>query len=123
MFDARVIAASSLLLASAAIPVLADGEDATVQSRVIETAAGELVLTQEVVIEATLGDVWAAYTTSEGWEAWAATHAEVDLRAGGTIRTHYGADVRTLDDGAGGIIVVPVRSQNGINGSNTQPPT
>ena len=39
------------------------------------------------------------------------------------IRTHYGADVRTLDDGAGGIIVVPVRSQNGINRSNTQPPT
>ena len=39
------------------------------------------------------------------------------------IRTHYGAKVRILDDGAGGIIVVPVRSQEGVYVSNPNPTT
>jgi iron complex transport system ATP-binding protein len=34
------------------------------------------------------------------------------------IRAHFGADVRIFDDGFGGIVVVPVRSQE-INKSNT----
>ena len=33
------------------------------------------------------------------------------------IRAHYGADVRILDDGAGGIVVVPLRSQKGSSDS------
>jgi len=33
------------------------------------------------------------------------------------IRRHYGADVRILDDGSGGIVVVPVRSQERISES------
>jgi iron complex transport system ATP-binding protein len=37
------------------------------------------------------------------------------------IRQHYGATVRILDDGAGGIVVVPVRSQDDINASNARP--
>ncbi len=37
------------------------------------------------------------------------------------IQRHYGATVRILDDGAGGIVVVPVRSQDDINASNARP--
>jgi iron complex transport system ATP-binding protein len=37
------------------------------------------------------------------------------------IRRYYGAKVRILDDGAGGIVVVPIRSQDEINESNTWP--
>jgi iron complex transport system ATP-binding protein len=33
------------------------------------------------------------------------------------IRTHYSADVKILDDGAGGIVVVPLRSQDPMNDS------
>ena len=34
------------------------------------------------------------------------------------IRSHYGAEVKILSDGAGGIVVVPVRSQNAIDDSD-----
>lgn len=37
------------------------------------------------------------------------------------IRTHFGAGVRIFDDGFGGIVVVPVRSQDDINASNPRP--
>ena len=33
------------------------------------------------------------------------------------IRTHYSADVKILDDGSGGIVVVPLRSQEPMNDS------
>jgi iron complex transport system ATP-binding protein len=33
------------------------------------------------------------------------------------IRTHYSADVKILDDGSGGIVVVPLRSQDPMNDS------
>ena len=60
-----------------------------IRSEVRRTNAGERILVQEVWIEARVADVWEAYTTAEGWMAWAAPKAEVDLRVGGTIRTAY----------------------------------
>ena len=45
-----------------------------------------------VIIDAPVGDVWAAMTTSEGIESWMAPHAELDLRVGGKMRTNYHAD-------------------------------
>ena len=65
--------------------------DAT--SRVFETDANELILIQEVSFSAPIEDVWSAYTTEEGWRAWAAPKAEVDLRVGGTIRTAYQGEI------------------------------
>lgn len=66
-------------------------EDAT--SHVLRTDAGELVLQQETTIAAPIEDVWRAYTTVEGWTAWAAPNAEIDLRVGGTIRTAYQGEI------------------------------
>lgn len=60
-----------------------------IQHRVEVNAAGERMLVEEVIVEAPLAKVWWAYTTGPGMQAWAAPLAEVDLRAGGTIRTNY----------------------------------
>ena len=84
------------LVASAA--TLAESQNA-VRSEVIKTEAGEIVLLQTVEIETAVGKAWQAYTTSEGWMTWASPLAEVDLRTGGTIKTHYGEDAKIGDAG------------------------
>ncbi len=94
----RQVAILVLAIAAAAPGIAAIGDDA-VRSEVVKTAAGDLILSQEVVVEAPVDRVWEAYTTSRGWMAWAAPLAEVDLRAGGTIRTHYGEDAKVGDPG------------------------
>src|SRR5687768_1631355 len=43
----------------------------------------------EGFVNAPVADVWRIFTTSEGFKATGVAHAEVDLRIGGTIRTHY----------------------------------
>jgi uncharacterized protein YndB with AHSA1/START domain len=45
----------------------------------------------EGIIDAPLDAVWAAMTTKEGQEAWNVAHAEIDLKVGGKMRTHYDA--------------------------------
>ncbi|MEM8486898.1 MAG: SRPBCC domain-containing protein [Bacteroidota bacterium] len=72
-------------------------EQSEIVSRVDSTTAGELILTQEVVIHASLEEVWDAYTTEAGWAKWSAPLVSIDLRAGGIIRTNYNAE-GTLDD-------------------------
>jgi len=52
-------------------------------------ANDEDVLRHEAVVEAPPHEVWNAFTTPEGMEAWSVAHAQVDLRIGGEIRTHY----------------------------------
>lgn len=89
----------ALVIMMTLAPAAARADDGVVQSSILKTEAGELVLTQEVAIKAPVARVWEAYTTSAGWTAWAAPQAELDLRAGGTIRTHYGADARIGDPG------------------------
>ena len=46
-------------------------------------------IVSEVVVEASVETVWAAWTTGEGLRAWLAPHAEIDLRLGGLMRTNY----------------------------------
>jgi uncharacterized protein YndB with AHSA1/START domain len=43
----------------------------------------------EAVIEAPVDAVWAALTTNDGQESWNVAHAEIDLKIGGKMRTHY----------------------------------
>ena len=47
-----------------------------------------------VVVPAAATAVWAAFTTTEGYVAWAAPVAQVDFRLGGMIETSYAADAR-----------------------------
>lgn len=47
-------------------------------------------LTHTVVLAAPIDDVWQTLTTPDGWkQGFGVAHAEIDLRIGGTIRTHY----------------------------------
>jgi uncharacterized protein YndB with AHSA1/START domain len=43
----------------------------------------------EGLINAPVAEVWRIFTTPEGFKATGAAQAEVDLRLGGTIRSHY----------------------------------
>jgi uncharacterized protein YndB with AHSA1/START domain len=56
------------------------------------TEEGQLIVTETITVDAPVDRVWKAYTTSEGYAAWAAVAAEVDLQPGGTIRATYDPD-------------------------------
>jgi uncharacterized protein YndB with AHSA1/START domain len=51
----------------------------------------------EGVIDAPVEAVWAAFTTNEGQESWNVAHAEIDLKIGGLMRTHYAANGKIGD--------------------------
>jgi len=51
----------------------------------------------EGFINAPVAEVWKLFTTAEGYRTLGVARAEVDLRIGGLIRSHYGAD-GTLGD-------------------------
>jgi uncharacterized protein YndB with AHSA1/START domain len=53
------------------------------------TSAGERVLELGVDVPAPLDVVWRAFTTAEGFQAWAVKLARVDLRVGGEYETSY----------------------------------
>ena len=93
------------LLLSSGIAVAEDVKP-QIKSEILKTEAQEMVLVQEAWVDAPIAEVWRAYTTSEGWMAWAAPLADVDLRAGGTIRTHYGADAKIGDPGTNTLHIV-----------------
>ena len=52
-------------------------------------AADDPRLIHEGVVNGPLDDVWAAFTTKAGQESWMVAHAEIDLRVGGKMLTHY----------------------------------
>ena len=49
------------------------------------------------MIDAPVDAVWAALATKEGQESWNVAHAEIDLKIGGKMRTHYDAAGRIGD--------------------------
>lgn len=46
-------------------------------------------LRHDAIIDAPVDGVWAAFTTKEGLESWMVAYADIDLRVGGKMRTHY----------------------------------
>ena len=49
-------------------------------------------LVHEGIVDASLDEIWSAFTTKQGLESWMAAHADVDLKLGGKFRTHYDAN-------------------------------
>lgn len=101
-----VLTCALTLLGCAATPQVSDrlkaadnGSQPAISSRVLKTTAGERVLVQDVWLDAPVATVWKAYTTDKGWTEWAAAAASVDLRLGGTIRTHYVPGAKIGDPG------------------------
>jgi uncharacterized protein YndB with AHSA1/START domain len=46
----------------------------------------------EVEIDASIDDVWHAFTTTEGLQSWVAPLSDIDLKVGGKWRANYKAD-------------------------------
>jgi uncharacterized protein YndB with AHSA1/START domain len=46
-------------------------------------------LAHEVIVNAPVDQVWAAYTTKAGLESWMVAHAEIELKIGGKMKTQY----------------------------------
>ena len=63
------------------------GESPSEKSKQPKTEADPLIT--EGVIEAPVEAVWAAFATKEGQESWNVAHAEIELKIGGKMRTHY----------------------------------
>jgi uncharacterized protein YndB with AHSA1/START domain len=63
------------------------GESPSDKSKQSKTEGDPLVT--EGIIEAPVDAVWAAFTTKEGQESWNVAHAEIELKIGGKMRTHY----------------------------------
>ena len=55
---------------------------------------GARTLRQSVIVTAPIAAVWNAFTTTDGYRAWAAPFAHVDFVLGGMIETSYSADAR-----------------------------
>lgn len=60
-------------------------------------------IVEDVVVEAGLDRVWAAFTTSDGLQAWMAPHASIDFRIGGLMRANYNpqgelGDAQTIEN-------------------------
>src|SRR5258708_5632442 len=63
----------------------------------ISRAQDDNRLVHEGLMNAPLDQVWAAFTTKEGLESWMASHAEIELKIGGTMKTQYDPK-GTIDD-------------------------
>ncbi len=61
----------------------------TPRVRVTKIASPEKALLFEVTVPASLDEVWAAFTTSEGLSTWLTPGAVVDLRKGGEWTAHF----------------------------------
>jgi len=62
------------------------------------TAAGEFSLVNEALVEGSVDEIWPMITTKKGMESWMVAHAEVDLRAGGLLRTNHDPMGKIGDD-------------------------
>jgi len=51
--------------------------------------ADQQQLVTEAIINAPVKEVWRLFTTKEGMESWMVAHAEIDLKVGGLMHTHY----------------------------------
>ena len=76
-----------VLLGTSAVLAQALGEKSI--SHVLKPNSVERILVQELVLDAPLKVVWEAYTTEEGWKAWAVPMIKMDFRTGGKILTAY----------------------------------
>lgn len=85
------IVSLALLTAVLCFGQLAVAAPGTVIDTSYRTTGGERVIELSVLVKAPVGEVWAAFTTGEGFSKWAAPFARIDLRVGGQFETSYNA--------------------------------
>lgn len=79
----RTVLAAGLIAVFAMTPCFAWGTEKAVADKAATDASGAMALVIEVTVPAPIGEVWKAFTTSEGLSTWLTPNAEVDLREGG----------------------------------------
>jgi uncharacterized protein YndB with AHSA1/START domain len=79
---------------------------APIFSQLISSANQELILLQELRIQAPVSKVWQAYTTDDGWKSWASPVVKIDLRNGGSIKTHYVEGAKIGDAGTNTLNII-----------------
>src|ERR1700749_4940428 len=79
----RMALAVWLMVACGAPSCLAWGAEKGAADKAANATAGEQALVIEVTVPAPIGQVWKAFTTSEGLSTWLKPNAVVDLRGGG----------------------------------------
>ncbi|ANU08272.1 SRPBCC family protein [Paraurantiacibacter namhicola] len=88
--------AFTLAAAVPAAPALALDEPIEM---VVSEDGDHKTLTQSVIVDAPVADVWAAFVTEEGYSSWAVPHVKIDLRIGGMMESSYGESL-TIGDPA-----------------------
>lgn len=83
---------SLILLATACQRFPADTEIQAPLSGVVETISEEDVLQQDIIVNADQSEVWEAFTTSDGYMAWASPFAHIEFGVEGFIETSYELD-------------------------------
>ena len=78
-----------LMVACGAASGLAWGAEKAAADKAANGTAGEQALVIEVTVPAPIGEVWKAFTTSEGLSTWLTPNAVVDLREGGEWTAHF----------------------------------
>lgn len=68
-------------------------------SGIVETNDDIEILQQQVIIDASISDVWDAFTTSEGYAAWASPFAHIEFGVEGFIESSYELDGELGRDG------------------------
>ncbi len=53
--------------------------------------SGEVLVVHEIIVDASLEQVWKAFTEEEEWKKWLTPEVEIKLSINGTIRSHYTA--------------------------------
>lgn len=76
----------------------------------------------EAVIEAPAAEVWELLATAEGMTRWMVPHAEVDLRVGGMMRTHYDPEGTLGDEGTIGNRILSFEPERMLSIRATEPP-
>ncbi len=83
---------SLLLMASACQSGSVMGEAELLPSGIVETTSESEILQQEIIVNASSNEVWKAFTTSEGYTAWASPFAHIDFGVEGFIESSYDLD-------------------------------
>lgn len=55
-------------------------------------------LVHEAIVNGSVDEVWQAFTTSSGLQAWMVPHAEIDLKVGGKMRTNFNPQGKLGDE-------------------------
>jgi uncharacterized protein YndB with AHSA1/START domain len=101
----RRILALTILLAAGLVQLAPGAAAQEVRNTSYVTKSGERVLRIEMVVPASIENVWRAWTTPQELSKWIAPVVAIDLKIGGTISTNYD-EKATI--GTAGTIQLPI---------------